>query len=155
MEKLPIEAAIDVGKKYNLDRVLLIGVSHEPCLTHTVSWGKTKEDCGHAAMDIQKLRAVIDAQPTSLYEAKEVAKRIHPRNVEGIENKCAYDEEGRTTCLEIVKLEITIDKQRKLMAGLIQLISDLDANIDPGWDSITTPDIVVESIAIIAGIKKI
>lgn len=84
MKKLPIKAASDLGKKYNLARVLIIATSANNDTTFTVSWGKTKEDCGFAAMDIQKLRAVIKEQPTSLADAVEVAKRIRPNNVEGI-----------------------------------------------------------------------
>lgn len=83
--KLPIAAARDVGKKYGLDRVLLIAVDHESNLTYTVSWGKTKQDCGLAAMDIQKLRAVLDARPTSLEDAIGVAEKIRSSDVEGFE----------------------------------------------------------------------
>ena len=81
---LPIKAAKDVGEKYGLSRVLIIAVDEERNLTHTVSWGKTKEDCGLAAMDIQKLRAVLDAQPTSLQEALEAAKLVRPKDIEGL-----------------------------------------------------------------------
>lgn len=84
MENLPIKAARDLGKKYDLDRVLIIATSTKHDRTYTVSWGKTKEDCGFAAMDIQKLRAVIKEQPTSLADAVEVAKRVRPTDVEGI-----------------------------------------------------------------------
>lgn len=87
MENLPIKAAKDLGKKYDLDRVLIIATSTKHDRTYTVSWGKTKEDCGFAAMDIQKLRAVIKEQPTSLYEAKQVAARIRPDDVEGINGR--------------------------------------------------------------------
>lgn len=82
MKKLPINAAKDVGKKYGLSRVLLIAVDENDNLTHTVSWGDTKQNCGLAAMDIQKLRAVLDAQPTSLADAVEVAKKVRPADVE-------------------------------------------------------------------------
>ena len=82
-KKLPIKAAKDLGGKYGLDRVLIIAVDYKADLTHTVSWGKTKKDCGFAAMDIQKLRAVIEAQPTSLADALEVASKIRPSDVEG------------------------------------------------------------------------
>jgi hypothetical protein len=87
VDKLPIEAASDVGKKYELDRVLLIATSRNSDRTYTVSWGKTKEDCGHAAMDIQKLRAVLEAQPTSYEEAIQVVKRVRPDDVEGMKDR--------------------------------------------------------------------
>lgn len=34
-------------------------------------------------MDIQKLRAVLEAQPTSLEDAVEAAKLIRPKDIEG------------------------------------------------------------------------
>lgn len=83
MDKLPIKAAKDLSKEYGLDRVLIIAVSHEHDKTYTVSYGKTKQDCGHAAMDIQKLRAVLKAQPTSLEDAVEAAKLVRPSDIEG------------------------------------------------------------------------
>lgn len=125
MKKLPIKAASDLGKKYDLDRVLIIASSTKHDRTYTVSWGKTKEDCGFAAMDIQKLRAVIEVQPTSLADAVEVAKRIRPQNVEGVTD------------------------YKDLIDRLLELISYLD----PGWNSITTPDVVVEAAALVAEIK--
>jgi len=84
LDRIPIEAAAALGKKYNLDRVLLISTSRDNDKTYTVSWGKTKEDCGFAAMDIQKLRAVIEGQPTSYEQAIQIAKKIRPDDVEGI-----------------------------------------------------------------------
>lgn len=83
MKRLPIKAAEDLGKKYGLSRVLIIAVDPKDDLTHTVSWGDTKENCGFAAMDIQKLRAVLKAQPTSLEDAVEAAKRVRPKDIEG------------------------------------------------------------------------
>lgn len=126
MKKLPIKAASDLGKKYDLDRVLIIASSTKHDRTYTVSWGKTKEDCGFAAMDIQKLRAVIEAQPTSLADAVEVAKRIRPSNVRGI------------------------NKYIDLIDELLKLIAELD----PGWNSITTPDIIVEAAALVSGVDN-
>lgn len=82
MKKLPVKAAQDVGRKYGLSRVLLIATSDDHEMTYTVSWGKTKQDCGFAAMDIQKLRAVLEAQPTSLEDALEAAERVRPSDVD-------------------------------------------------------------------------
>jgi hypothetical protein len=83
MKRLPIKAAKDLGQKFGLSRVLVIAVDEKEDLTHTVSWGDTKQNCGLAAMDIQKLRAVLEAQPTSLAEAVATAKRVRPKDVEG------------------------------------------------------------------------
>ena len=83
MEKLPIAAAEDVGKKYGLSRVLIIAVDSTGDVTHTVSWGDTKWNCGFAAIDIQKLRAVLQAQPTSLKDAVEVAKLVSASDIKG------------------------------------------------------------------------
>lgn len=86
LDKLPIEALKKLGEEFKLDRVLLIATSRKSDRTYTVSWGRTKEDCGFAAMDIQKLRAVLEAQPTSLYEATQVAKKVRPEDVTGYQN---------------------------------------------------------------------
>lgn len=79
MKKLPIIAAAqDLGKKYGLNRVLIIAVDETENITHTVSWGDTKQNCGFAAMDIQKLKAVLEAQPTALENAIAIAKNVCP-----------------------------------------------------------------------------
>ena len=83
MDKLPITAAKNLGKKYGLSRVLVIAVDEVGDRTHTVSWGDTKQNCGFAAMDIQKLRAVLEAQPTSLEDAVAAAKLVRPADITG------------------------------------------------------------------------
>ena len=83
MDRLPIAAAKDLGKKYGLARVLVIAVDEASDLIHTVSWGDTKQNCGFAAMDIQKLRAVLEAQPTSLVDAIDAARFVRPGDIEG------------------------------------------------------------------------
>ena len=85
MKRLPIKAARDLGKKYGLARVLIIAVDEHDDLTHTVSWGDTKENCGFAAMDIQKLRAVLEAKPTSLADAVAAAECVRPADITGID----------------------------------------------------------------------
>lgn len=125
LDKIPIEAAAKLGREFKLDRVLLIATSRESDKTYTVSWGKTKEDCGFAAMDIQKLRAVLEAQPTSYEQAIEVVKKVQPRDVR-------------------------VNDQHRIIDGLLKVVADLD----PGWNSITTPDIVVEAAAMMSGVKK-
>ena len=85
--KLPIKAASNVGKEYNMDRVLLIAYDEDTETTHTVSWGRTRQHCSFAAMDIQKLRAVLEGQPTSLEEALKIASEVDPRDVGGFESK--------------------------------------------------------------------
>jgi len=72
-KRLPIAAARDVAQRYGLSRVLLIAVSDDCEVTYTVSYGKTKAGCRLAASDMDKLRAVLEAQPTSFEEAKKAA----------------------------------------------------------------------------------
>jgi len=45
--KLPIKAARDISKQYNLRQVILLAWDGE--LTHIVTYGKSKEDCSQAA----------------------------------------------------------------------------------------------------------
>jgi hypothetical protein len=48
-----------------------------------VTYGKTHEDCGMAAMDGEKIAAMLQACPTSLEEAVEAAKKVRPNAVKG------------------------------------------------------------------------
>jgi len=78
--RLPLEAARDVLEKYDLDQVILIardhgGQSFGP-IVHSVTYGKTKQDCDMAAVDGEKLRRVIEGRPTSLEDALEMADSV-------------------------------------------------------------------------------
>ena len=79
--KLPIQAAQDLSEKYGLDQVILLARTHDNNLVHIVTYGKSDTDCGHAAMDGRKIKAMLDAQPTSLKDAVEAAKRVRPSDV--------------------------------------------------------------------------
>lgn len=79
--KLPIQAAKNVAEQYNLDQVILIARSHKDNLTHFVTYGKSDQDCGMAAIDGRKLRAVVEACPTSFEDALEAAKFIRPKDI--------------------------------------------------------------------------
>lgn len=79
--KLPVEAAKDVAECYDLDQVILIARSHKDNLIHFVTYGKSDQDCGMAAMDGRKLKAVVEACPTSLEDAIDAAKLVRPEDV--------------------------------------------------------------------------
>lgn len=79
--RLPVKAAKDLAKEYGLDQVILIARTHDDEAVHFVTYGKTKNDCGMAAVDGRKLRAVIEAAPTSFADAVEAAKRVRPEDV--------------------------------------------------------------------------
>lgn len=85
--KIPISAAKEFAEKWGLNQVLIIAKSKNPNIDHTLSYGKTPEDSGMAAMAIQQLRAVIKAQSTSLKEALEVANKIRSDDVQGFEKE--------------------------------------------------------------------
>jgi hypothetical protein len=80
---LPVGCAKDFAIAHGLSRVVIIGVSDDGITTQTLSWGKTRHDCGMAAMEVQQLRAVIKAQPVALADAVACAARVRPVNVEG------------------------------------------------------------------------
>ncbi len=84
MKKLPIKGAKEFAEKWGLDQVLVIARCHKTNTVHTVSYGKTKLDSGYAAMDIQKLRRVLECQPTSLEDAVSAAEKVKPSDIEGI-----------------------------------------------------------------------
>ena len=46
-QRLPIKAAHDIGTQYDCRQVILLAWDGK--LTHIVTWGKTVEDCAHAA----------------------------------------------------------------------------------------------------------
>ncbi|MCP4700968.1 MAG: hypothetical protein GY862_29555 [Gammaproteobacteria bacterium] len=81
MRKLSIKAAKDIADKYDLDQVILIVRDHKKNMVGYVTYGKTKADCGFAAMDGRKLRAVVENSPTSLADAIEIANKIRPSDV--------------------------------------------------------------------------
>ena len=82
-KKLPVSAVKAFGETHGFSRVLIIAVDDQNDTTHTASWGNTKKLCGHAAMDIQKLHAVLKAQPTSLKDAIATAELVKPTDIEG------------------------------------------------------------------------
>ena len=47
VKRIPITTAKEVAQKHDLSQVLLIGWDGER--VHVVTYGKTKEDCAHAA----------------------------------------------------------------------------------------------------------
>jgi hypothetical protein len=71
-KRIPIQAAKDVAKKFNLAQVILIcwevdEVSRN-AMTHIVTYGKTKEDCLEAAQGGNKLKKAL-GWPENLHAA--------------------------------------------------------------------------------------
>ncbi len=78
MNQLPIKVAKDIAKKYDLDQVILIARNHNANIVKYITYGKTKADCGTAAVDGSKLRAVVEGSPTNLADALKIANKIRP-----------------------------------------------------------------------------
>ena len=60
MKKMPLKSAKDVLEKYKLDQVILVGYEKLANMIHTVTYGKTKEDCKQAAIGGEIFRNVFD-----------------------------------------------------------------------------------------------
>jgi hypothetical protein len=108
--RVSIKDAADVGERYGHTRVMIIATDDRT--TETVSWGKTPEYSGYAAMDVQKLRAVLEARPTSLEEAVAAAARVHPADIQGTLLQRIYDADGAFPCLTWGASELPEDKCR-------------------------------------------
>ena len=75
-KNLPISAAGDVGKKYGLERVVVLAVSGDGSTVHTVTWGINKDMCAMAALDGGKVRAMLEGVPDSLETACQLARKF-------------------------------------------------------------------------------
>lgn len=82
--ELPVDAAKALADSYGLDQIVVFARDYKTNTIHTVSWGRSAQDCGMAAMDCQKLRAVLAAQPTSLEDAVAAAALVRPSDIEGL-----------------------------------------------------------------------
>lgn len=72
-KRIPIQAAKDVAKKFNLAQVILIcwevDEKSRNAMTHIVTYGKTKEDCLMAAQGGNKLKKAL-GWPENLHHAE-------------------------------------------------------------------------------------
>lgn len=66
MKRLPIKAAKELAEKYNQDQVILVTWDKKDKCTHTVSYGKTKEDCKQAEKGINFVRLALRYPPRKL-----------------------------------------------------------------------------------------
>jgi len=89
--KISIEAAKEVSEKYGLDQVILLCRHLDSDTVHHVTYGKTYEDCGMAAIDGKKIAAMLNACPTSLEDAVAAAKKVRPNDITGKPNSNGRD----------------------------------------------------------------
>lgn len=87
MTDLPVDAAKALADSDGLDQIIVFARDHKTNTVHSVSWGRSAQDCGMAAMDCQKLRAVLAAQPTSLKDAVAAAALVRPSDIEGLQRR--------------------------------------------------------------------
>ena len=59
MKRLPIEAGKLIANKYSQNQVIIVTWDKKDGLVHTVSFGKTKEDCKQAAQGANMVRAAL------------------------------------------------------------------------------------------------
>ena len=75
MKKMPIKAAKDLAEKYGQDMVILVTWEQKTNTTHTVSYGRTLEQCEAAANSINKVRAVVGFPPEKCAEVPARVKK--------------------------------------------------------------------------------
>lgn len=78
-KRIPISAAENVCKRFNLDAVIIIARDTKENLVHFVTYGKNKDECKIAQVDGEKLKSIIEARPTSMEQALNVIDRNFPR----------------------------------------------------------------------------
>jgi hypothetical protein len=59
MKRMPIKAAEEVSKKYNLSQVIIVAWDEKDGVTHFVSYGRNKKHCDMAAAGSKKLQKFL------------------------------------------------------------------------------------------------
>lgn len=88
-KRLPIKAAKDLAKDFDLTQVLLVAWDKKNNMTHVVTYGKTVEDCKQAAAGGNRLKKEIlgwppehcDASPSRARKGGPLGVLLHPRSV--------------------------------------------------------------------------
>jgi hypothetical protein len=96
MKRLPIEAAKALAKKYNQAQVILVTWDALDHVIHTVSYGKTTDDCAQAALGANLVRETLGFPEEDCHEVPyrardklpEVDWRVEFEKAEPMECRC-------------------------------------------------------------------
>jgi len=113
-DKLPIDVALDVSELLDVDQVIVLARDRDTGNVRHVTYGKTFVDSGMAAMDGEKIAAMLRASPTSLDDAVAAAAIVRPGDI-SVENTVRgmeVDTDGvhRTHCCELHGCKYADDK---------------------------------------------
>jgi len=80
-KRIPIKAAKDIAKQYNLNQIILLAWDGEK--THVVTYGKTLEDCAQAAQGGNKIKKsfgwpdnICSTEPSRIKKMKDEIKYL-------------------------------------------------------------------------------
>lgn len=68
--RVPVTAAKKVAVEQDFDQVIILGWRKSDASTHVITYGKTKADCGQAAVGGKKLAAHLGLTPDVASEKK-------------------------------------------------------------------------------------
>lgn len=99
--KLTIDAARTISESFDLDQVIIFGRDLDTWMVHQATYGKTDIDAGMAAVDGEKISAMLRAMPTSLEDAIAAASIVRPGDIKEentVKNRKGNDGVHRTHC---------------------------------------------------------
>lgn len=99
--KLTIDAAKSISELYDLEQVIIFARDLDTGKVHQATYGKTDRDAGMAAMDGEKISAMLRALPTSLEDAIIAGSLVRPGDIKRentVKNRKGNDGVHRTHC---------------------------------------------------------
>lgn len=74
-KRIPIKAAIDFGKKFDKDQVIIVCYDKKTDSTWVTTWGKSIKDCELAAMSGNNIKKMMDWPDELCHETPSHLKR--------------------------------------------------------------------------------
>lgn len=99
--KLTIDAAMSISDLFNLHQVIIFARDITTGKIHQVTYGKTDMDAGMAALDGEKISAMLEALPVSLEDAYAAAAIVRPGDIKEentVKNRKGNEGVHRTHC---------------------------------------------------------